>query len=74
MIDFLNYAGGIFLIILCISICFMGIELKSLIRKNDEFDRPKLNRDICYTILGIIICSFIGGGIFTINVLSIIGN
>lgn len=70
MIDFLNFSGGIFIIIIGVSVYFMFLDLKNDINKVDEFDRPKLNRDINYNILGIILCSILLGGILSINILS----
>ena len=63
---FIKYIGAMFIVLIAVCICIMVIDLKGLIRKIDGFDRPKLNRDIRYTILGLCICSGIIGGILSL--------
>jgi hypothetical protein len=63
---FAKYIGAMFIILIVICIIIMVIDLKGMIRKIDGFDRPKLNRDIRYTILGLCICSAIIGGILSL--------
>lgn len=70
MIDFLNFSGGLFIIILGVSVYFMFLDLKNDINNVDEFYRPKLNGNINHNILGIILCSILLGGILSINILS----
>jgi hypothetical protein len=65
---FAKYIGAMFIILIVICIIIMVIDLKGMIRKIDGFDRPKLNRDIRYTILGLCICSGIIGGILSLIV------
>lgn len=48
----------------------MKKELDNSIKHIDGFDRPSLNRDINYTILGLCLLSFLIGGIFTLIILS----
>lgn len=61
---YIGAAMSIVLITVCIYI--MAIDLKRMISKLDGFDRPSLNRDIQYTILGLCICSGIIGGILSL--------
>lgn len=61
---YIGAAMSIVLIAVCIYI--MAIDLKRMISKLDGFDRPSLNRDIQYTILGLCICSGIIGGILSL--------
>ena len=63
---FAKYIGAMFIVLIAICIIIMVIDLKGMIRKIDGFDRPKLNRDIQYTILGLCICSGIIGGILSL--------
>lgn len=63
---FAKYIGAMFIVLIAVCICIMAIDLKGMIRKIDGFDRPKLNRDIRYTILGLCICSGIIGGILSL--------
>jgi hypothetical protein len=63
---FAKYIGAMFIVLITICIIIMVIDLKGMIRKIDGFDRPKLNRDIQYTILGLCICSGIIGGILSL--------
>ena len=58
--------GAMWIVLIAICIYIMVIDLKKMIRKIDGFDRPKLNRDIRYTILGLCICSGIIGGILSL--------
>ena len=60
--------GG--LILLIIAIVIMKKELDSSIKRIDGFDRPTLNRDINYTILGLCLLSCLIGGVFTLIMLS----
>ena len=61
---YIGAAMSIVLIAVCIYI--MAIDLKRMISKLDGFDRPSLNRDIQYTILGLCICSGIIGCILSL--------
>lgn len=63
---FTKYIGAMFIVLIAVCIIIMVIDLKGMIRKIDGFDRPKLNRDIQYTILGLCICSGIIGGILSL--------
>ena len=63
---FAKYIGAMFIVLIAVCIIIMVIDLKGMIRKIDGFDRPKLNRDIRYTILGLCICSGIIGGILSL--------
>jgi hypothetical protein len=63
---FTKYIGAMFIVLIAVVINIMVIDLKGMIRKIDGFDRPKLNRDIRYTILGLCICSAIIGGILSL--------
>lgn len=71
MITFFNFAGVMFIILLIIAIIFMKKELNSYIRRIDRFDRPSLNRDINYTILGLCLLSCLIGAVFTMIILGI---
>lgn len=59
-----------FIILLIIAIIIMKKELDSSIKQIDGFDRPSLNRDINYTILGLCLVSFLIGSGFTLIILS----
>lgn len=63
---FVKYIGAMFIVLIAVCIIIMVIDLKGMIRKIDGFDRPKLNRDIRYTILGLCVCSGIIGGILSL--------
>ena len=63
---FAKYIGTMFIVLIAVVINIMVIDLKGMFRKNDRFDRPKLNRSIGYTILGLCICSGIIGGILSL--------
>ena len=63
---FAKYIGAMFIVLIAVCIIIMVIDLKGMIRKIDGFDRPNLNRDIRYTILGLCICSGIIGGILSL--------
>jgi hypothetical protein len=65
---FAKYIGAMFIVLIAVCIIIMVIDLKGMIRKIDGFDRPNLNRDIRYTILGLCICSGIIGGILSLIV------
>lgn len=67
---FFKYIGVMFVILLIIAIIIMKKELDSSIKRIDEFDRPSLNRDINYTVLGLCLLSCLIGGIFTLIILS----
>jgi hypothetical protein len=67
---FFRYIGVMFIILLIIAIFIMKKELDSSIKRIDEFDRPSLNRDINYTILGLCLLSSLIGGVFTLIMLS----
>ena len=47
---FIKYIGAMFIVLIAVAIIIMVIDLKRMIRKIDGFDRPKLNRNIQYTI------------------------
>lgn len=70
MITFFNFAGVMFIILLVIAMIVMKKELDSNIKRIDGFDRPSLNRDINYTILGLCLLSGLIGGVFTLIILS----
>ena len=70
MITYFNFIGILFIIILVIAIIFMKKELNHYINRIDGFDRPSLNRDINYTILGLCLLSCLIGGVFTLIILS----
>ena len=70
MITFFKYIGVMFIILLIIAIVIMKKELDSDIKRIDGFDRPSLNRDINYTILGLCLLSCLIGGVFTLIILS----
>lgn len=65
-----KFIGVIFIVLLIIAIIIMKKELDNSIKHIDGFDRPSLNRDINYTILGLCLLSFLIGGIFTLIILS----
>ena len=62
--------GVMFIILLIIAIIIMKKELDSSIKQIDGFDRPSLNRDINYTILGLCLVSFLIVSVFTLIILS----
>lgn len=70
MITFFDFIGVMFIILLIIAIVIMRKELDSDIKRIDGFDRPSLNRDINYTILGLCLLSCLIGGVFTLIMLS----
>lgn len=70
MITFFNFVGVMFIILLVIAMIVMKKELDSNIKRIDGFDRPSLNRDINYTILGLCLLSGLTGGVFTLIILS----
>lgn len=63
---FEKYIGTMSIVLIAVCINIMVIDLKRMIRKLDGFDRPKLYKDIRYTILGLCICSGIIGGILSL--------
>lgn len=67
---FFKYIGVMFIILLIIATVIMKKELDSSIKRIDVFDRPSLNRDINYTILGLCLLSCLIGGVFTLIILS----
>ena len=71
MITFFNFIGVMFIILLVIAMVVMKKELDSNIKRIDGFDRPSLNRDINYTILGLCLLSCLIGGVFTIIILGV---
>ena len=71
MITFFNFTGVMFIILLIIAIIFMKKELDNYIHRIDGFDRPSLNRDINYTILGLCLLSCLIGGVFTMIILGV---
>ena len=71
MITFFKYIGVMFIILLIIAIVIMKKELDSNIKRIDGFDRPSLNRDINYTILGLCLLSCLIGGVFTMIILGV---
>lgn len=70
MITFFDFIGIMFIILLIIAIAIMKKELDSDIKRIDGFDRPSLNRDINYTILGLCLLSCLIGGVFSLIMLS----
>lgn len=70
MITFFNFIGVMFIILLIVAIVIMKKELDSDIKRIDGYDRPSLNRDINYTILGLCLLSCLIGGVFTLIMLS----
>jgi hypothetical protein len=70
MITFFDFIGVMFIILLIIAIVIMKKELDSDIKRIDGFDRPSLNKDINYTILGLCLLSCLIGGVFTLIMLS----
>lgn len=64
-----KYIGPIYIILLIIAVVIMKKELDSLIKRIDGFDRPSLNRDINYNILGLCLLSCLIGGIFILVIL-----
>lgn len=66
----IKYIGPIYIILLLIAIVVMKKELNGLIKRIDRFDRPSLNRDINYTVLGLCLLSCLIGGVFTLTILS----
>ena len=70
MITFFDFIGVMFIILLIIAIVIMRKELDSDIKRIDGFDRPSLNKDINYTILGLCLLSCLIGGVFTLIMLS----
>lgn len=71
MITFFNFVGVMFIILLVIAMIVMKKELNYLMKKFDGFDRPSLNRDINYTILGLCLLSCLIGGVFTMIILGV---
>ena len=70
MITFFNFVGVMFIILLVIAMIVMKKELDSNIKRIDGFDRPSLNRDINYIILGLCLLSGLIGGVFTLIILN----
>lgn len=70
MITVFNFIGVMFIVLLVIAMIVMKKELDYLMKKFDGFDRPSLNRDINYTILGLCLLSCLIGGVFTLIILS----
>lgn len=64
-----KYIGTIYIILFLIAIVVMKKELDSLIKRIDEFDRPSLNKDINYTVLGLCLVSCLIGGVFILVIL-----
>ena len=70
MITFFKFIGIMFIILLIIAIVIMKKELDSDIKRIDGFDRPSVNRDINYIILGLCLLSGLIGGVFTLIILN----
>ena len=68
---FVKYIGIMFIILISVFIYIMVIDLKRMIRNIDGFDRPNLNRNIRYTILGLCICSGIIGSVLSLIIFCI---
>ena len=66
-----NFISILFIILLVIAIVILKKKLDIKINRIDRFDRPSLNRDINYIILGLYLLSFLIGCIFTITMLRI---
>lgn len=64
-----KYIGTIYIILFLIAIVVMKKELDSLIKQIDGFDRPSLNKDINYNILGLCLVSCLIGGVFILVIL-----
>ena len=64
------YCTLVIILNVIIAIIIMKKELDSNIKRIDGFDRPSLNRDINYTILGLCLVSFLIGSVFTLIILS----
>jgi hypothetical protein len=64
-----KYIGPIYIILLIIAVVIMKKELDNLIKRIDGPDRPSLNRDINYNILGLCLLSCLIGGIFILIIL-----
>ena len=62
-----NFISILFIILLVIAIVILKKKLDIIINKIYRFDRPSLNRNINYIILGLFLLSFLIGCIFTIN-------
>ena len=71
MVTFFKFMSVIFIILLVIAIVIMKKELDSNIKRIDGFDRPSLNKDINYTILGLCLLSCLIGGVFTMIILGV---
>lgn len=70
MITSFKFIGIMFIILLIIAMVIMKKELDYLIKHLDGFDRPSVNRDINYTILGLCLLSCLIGGVFTLIMLN----
>ena len=70
MITFFKFIGVMFIILLIIVIVITKKELDYAIKRIDGFDRPSVNRDINYNILGLCLISCLIGGVFTLIILS----
>ena len=66
-----NFISILFIILLVIAIIILKKKLDIIVNRIDRFDRPALNRDINYIILGLYLLSFLIGCIFTITMLRI---
>lgn len=66
-----NFISILFIILLVIAIIILKKKLDIIVNRIDRFDRPSLNRDINYIILGLYLLSFLIGCIFTITMLRI---
>lgn len=70
MITFFKFIGVILIILLVMVMVIMKKELDSNIKRIDGFDRPSVNRNINYTILGLCLLSGLIGGVFTLIILN----
>ena len=66
-----NFISILFIILLVIAIIILKKKLDIIVNRIDRFDRPSLNRDINYIILGLYLLSFLIGCIFIITMLRI---
>lgn len=65
------FSGLIFILLLVIGMIIMKKDLNKMLTKLDGFDRPSLNRDINYTILGLCCGSCLIGGVLSMIILGI---
>ena len=59
-----NFISILFIILLVIAIIILKKKLDIIVNRIDRFDRPSLNRDINYIILGLYLLSFLRRRLF----------